>query len=146
MNKPKKGLDWLEQALRRLAEHRSANLATFAAFEARMEETLRQAEKRRAQRWEARNTLIEALQAQHQARPFGSKRPPKPPGPRKARPDDDGGEPMPAIPRPRPRPLSGGAAAPIEKESRLKKSESRPLRVKGRPAKVPSEADRSPFL
>jgi hypothetical protein len=31
----------------------------------------------------------------------------------KRRPDEEGGEPMPAVPRPKPKPLAGGAAAPI---------------------------------
>lgn len=32
----------------------------------------------------------------------------------KRRPDEEGGEPMPAVPRPKPKPLTGAAAAPIE--------------------------------
>jgi hypothetical protein len=116
------GLDWLEQALRRMAAQRAANLARFASFDARVEEMLKRAGERRTR---------------------GAGRPPKPP--RKGRPDE-GGEPMPAIPRPKPKPLSGGAEAPIEREQRLTKSASQPMRVKGRPSKVPSEADRSPSL
>jgi hypothetical protein len=43
--------------------------------------------------------------------------PPKDPFKRrwgKRRPDEEGGEPMPAVPRPKPKPLAGAAAAPIE--------------------------------
>lgn len=69
----------------------------------------------------------------------------KPPKPRKRRPDE-GGEPMPAVPRPKPKPLSGGAAVPIKVKVRVTKTASQPPRVKARPAKVPSEADRSPSL
>ena len=32
----------------------------------------------------------------------------------KRRPDEEGGDPMPAIPRPKPKPLAGAAAAPID--------------------------------
>ena len=32
----------------------------------------------------------------------------------KRRPDEEGGDPIPAVPRPKPRPLAGAAAAPIE--------------------------------
>jgi septal ring factor EnvC (AmiA/AmiB activator) len=138
MKKPIKGLDWLEQALRRMAAQRAANLARFEALDARLEGARERREDARARQAEVRN----ALYAEMMARRAGQ---PKPPRPRKRRPDE-GGEPMPAIPRPKPKPLSGGAEAPIEREKRAKKTASQPLRVKGRPAKVPSEADRSPSL
>lgn len=66
---------------------------------------------------------------------------PKSPKPRTRRPDE-GGEPIPAVPRPKPNPLSGGAAAPIEVTVRVTKTSAQPPRVKSGP-KVPSEADRS---
>jgi septal ring factor EnvC (AmiA/AmiB activator) len=136
MKKPTKGLDWLEQALRRMAAQRAANLARFAALDARLEVARERREDARARRAEVRDALLAEMMARRAGQP-------KPPRPRKRRPDE-GGEPMPAIPRPKPKPLSGGAEAPIEREQR--KTASQPQRVRGRPAKVPSEADRSPNL
>lgn len=119
-------------------------MVRFAAFEARMEEALKRIEDVEALRAEARNRVREALEALRMAQSPGPKRP-KPPKPRKRRPGESG-EPVPAVPRPKPKPLSGGAAAPIERTRKLKKSVSSPLRVKDRPVKVPSEADQGRFL
>jgi hypothetical protein len=67
-------------------------------------------------------------------------KPPGPPGPRPKRPrkpGDEGGEPLPAMPRPTPKPLAGGAAAPFEKEAR-RKAGVRPLKV---PVRTPEDTD-----
>jgi len=138
MKKPKKGLDWLEEALKRMAAHRAANLARSAAADARMEEARNRMEDFRSQEAEVRKALYAEIVARRSGQP-------KPPKPRKRRPDE-GGEPMPAVPRPKPKPLSGGAAAPLKFTVRVTKTASQPPRVKTRPAKVPSEADRSPSL
>jgi hypothetical protein len=136
--KPIHGLHWLEQALARMAAQRAANLARFEALDARLEQARLRREGARARQAEVRGALLAEMMARRPGRP-------KPPPPRKRRPDE-GGEPMPAVPRPKPKPLSGGAEAPIEREKRAKKSASQPVRVKGRPPKVPSEADRTPSL
>ena len=130
-----KGLDWLEEALKRIAAHREANLARFAALDARLAAARRQMEGRWAQEAEVRKALYAALIA----RRSGQSKPPK----RRKRRPGEGGEPMPAVPQPKPRPLSGGAAAPIPRV-RATGTAAQPLRVKGRPVKLPSEADRSP--
>jgi hypothetical protein len=145
MKKLKKEPDWLGEAWRRLARHRAANAAKFETFEARIEEAMKRIEDAQAFGSEIREVLREAREASKMARPFRPSRPSKPPRSRKPRPDE-GGEPMPAIPGPKPRPLSGGAAAPVEKERRVKKFSPQPSRIGGRPAKVPSEADRVRFL
>lgn len=138
MKKPINGLDWLEEALRRIAAQRAANLARFATLDARMAEAAKRREDARAQQAEVRKALYAEMMARRSGRP-------KPPKPRKRRPDE-GGEPIPAVPRPKPKPLSGSAAEPLKFTVRVAKTASQPKRAKTRPAKVPSEADRSPSL
>ena len=60
-----------------------------------------------------------AMSMMQLAEAFGARPPRKPPNPRKRRPDD-GLEPALVKPRPNPKPLGGGAAAPIERGARRK--------------------------
>ena len=140
MKKPIKGLDWLEAALRRIAADRAENLARFVAFDARMEEARKLREDARERQAEVHKAWYAELMAKRSGQP---PKQPKPPKPRNRRPGE-GGEPMPAVPRPKPKPLSGGAAVPIKVKGRVTKTAGQPQRVKTRPAKVPYEADRSP--
>jgi len=64
-----------------------------------------------------------AAAAMKRAEALRASRAPQPPTRRKP-PREEGGEPMPALPKPKPKPLAGGAAVPIEKSFRLKKSVS----------------------
>jgi hypothetical protein len=138
MKKPMSGRSWAEEALARMSARKAEHDAKIAALEARME----QARKRMEEAQEHHAAVRRALYAELMARRSGQ---PKPPRPRKGRPDE-GGEPMPAVPRPKPKPLSGGAAAPLKFMVPVPKTASQPPRVKTRPAKVPSETDRSPSL
>ncbi len=97
MKKPIKGLDWLEEALRRISAQRAANLARFAALDARMAEASKRREDARARQAEVHRAWYAELMARRSGQP-------KPPKPRKRRPDE-GGEPIPAVPRPSPSPF-----------------------------------------
>lgn len=127
MKKPKKKRDWLfEVELRRVEQ-----AANFEAFERRMLEARAHVEavhakhlekmKRVHARLRAARLLAEELRLKRGPKNFRSKRPPW----------EEGGEPIPAIPRPKPTPLSGGAAAPLEFEDRKPRPARPALSVPG---------------
>ena len=141
---------------RRRAEQARLSAQERAAFEAKM------AKERAA--FEARMTAERALfetrmtEARTRADALGSfrerrlveiaammavRRNEKPPFPNSFRkrkpPPDEGGEPVPAVPRPRPKPLAGGAAAPLDPDRR-KPADGTP-RKGARRVRLPSEAD-----
>jgi hypothetical protein len=95
--------EWAAKARRLLEERRMA-------FEARMAEARARMEDRRAFHERRLAEMAERLAERRGGRALGN--------PRKKRSKDEGGEPVPAVPRPKPMPLAGGAAAPLDPERR----------------------------
>lgn len=120
------------KVLRQVAEARRL-LEKHAAFEVRMAAAGRRAEERRA----GHERRLAELAARLAERSGG-----KPPRPKRFRgggpPREEGGEPVPATPRPKPKPLAGGAAAPLDPDRRRPAAGTQKGAGRGR---VPSDAE-----
>jgi hypothetical protein len=88
------------------AEHEARMAAAKRAHDERMVEVRQQMEA-------ARQAHLARMETTHRRLEEGLAGKRRPPGRRKPR-DEEGGEPVPAVPKPRPSPLSGADAATIE--------------------------------
>jgi hypothetical protein len=99
----------------RMAEQRAAFEARMVEERAAFETIMAQARVRMVQACLARQRKVTGMAVKRTFR--SGRQAPMPPRPKRP-PRREGGEPVPAIPRPKPTPLTGGAAAPLDPDRR----------------------------